>query len=156
MFKEPLINYAISLAYRLIHNQDAALKACLGLVKSSNAECESACKPRRASPEAHIYGIALLIKYFGHSLRSTLCICTIQVSQRHGMINQRLLRKTDNTLKANIISKSIPLLLVKLVYTIELYGMIVKHHVNTSCECKIRPDSEIEHRVPQFIPDKPD
>ncbi|GMR05714.1 MAG: hypothetical protein BMS9Abin25_0289 [Gammaproteobacteria bacterium] len=54
--------YAISLAYRLIHNQGAALKACLGLVKSCNAECESACKPHRARPEAHIYGIVLLAK----------------------------------------------------------------------------------------------
>jgi len=58
----PLINYAISLAYRLIHNQGAALKACPGLVKRCNAECESACKPRRAMPEAHIYGIVLLAK----------------------------------------------------------------------------------------------
>jgi len=64
---ESLINYAIPLAYRLIHNQDGTLKACLGLVKSDNAECESACMPRRARPEAHIYGIVLLIKYFGHS-----------------------------------------------------------------------------------------
>jgi len=77
--------YAIPLAYRLIHNQGGTLKACLGLVKSDNAECESACKPRRARPEAHIYGIVLLIKYFGHSLRSTLCSCTLQVSQRHGI-----------------------------------------------------------------------
>jgi len=62
MLKEPLINSAMSLAYRLVHNQDAALKACLGLVKSCNAECESACKPRRARPEAHIYGIVLFAK----------------------------------------------------------------------------------------------
>jgi hypothetical protein len=33
MIKEYLANYAISLAYRLIHNQGTALKACLGLVK---------------------------------------------------------------------------------------------------------------------------
>ena len=46
--REPLINYAISLAYRLIHNQGAALKAYLGLVKSCNTVCESVCKPRRA------------------------------------------------------------------------------------------------------------
>ncbi|HDH15589.1 MAG TPA: hypothetical protein ENG90_03800 [Gammaproteobacteria bacterium] len=38
------------------------MKACLGLVKSCNAGCESACKPRRASPEAHIYGTVLLAK----------------------------------------------------------------------------------------------
>ncbi|HDH16846.1 MAG TPA: hypothetical protein ENG90_10295 [Gammaproteobacteria bacterium] len=38
------------------------MKACLGLVKNCNAECESACKPRRARPEAHIYGIVLLAK----------------------------------------------------------------------------------------------
>jgi len=62
LLKEPLINYAISLAYRLIHNQGGALKACLGLVKSDNAESESACKPRRARPEAYIYGIVLLAK----------------------------------------------------------------------------------------------
>ncbi len=62
MLKEPLINYATSLAYRLIHNQGTTLKACLGLVKSCNAECESACKPRRARPETHIYGIVLLAK----------------------------------------------------------------------------------------------
>lgn len=30
--------------------------------KCDNAECESACKPRRARPEAHIYGIVLLAK----------------------------------------------------------------------------------------------
>jgi hypothetical protein len=62
MSREPLINYAIPLAYRPIHNQGGALKACLGLVQSDNAECESACKPRRARPEAHIYGIVLLAK----------------------------------------------------------------------------------------------
>ena len=62
MIREPVINYGISLAYRLIHNQGDTLKACLGLVKSVNAECGSACKPRRARPEAHIYGIVLLIK----------------------------------------------------------------------------------------------
>jgi len=60
--REPLTNYAISLVYRLIHNQGAALKACPGLVKRGNAACESACKPRRAMPEAHIYGIVLLAK----------------------------------------------------------------------------------------------
>ena len=54
--------YAISLVYRLMYNQGVTLKACLGLVKSFNAECASACKPHRARPEAHIYGIALLVK----------------------------------------------------------------------------------------------
>ncbi len=38
------------------------MKACPGLVKSDNAECESACKPHRARPEAYIYGIVLLAK----------------------------------------------------------------------------------------------
>ncbi|MCK5359435.1 MAG: hypothetical protein KAJ95_02350, partial [Gammaproteobacteria bacterium] len=60
--KEPLLIYTDPLAYRPAHNQDETLKACLGLVKSGNAECEPACKPRRARPEAHIYGIALLAK----------------------------------------------------------------------------------------------
>ena len=90
--KEPLINYATSLAYRLIHYQGVTLKACLGLVKSYNAESESACKPRRARPEAHIYGVALLAKEPGHSLRSAPCSCTLQASQRCGIINQRLLK----------------------------------------------------------------
>ncbi|GMT40892.1 MAG: hypothetical protein IEMM0001_1627 [bacterium] len=83
--REPLINYAIPLAYSLIHNQGGTLKACLGLVKSDNAECESDSKPRRARPEAHIYGIVPSCKGPGHSLRSTLCSCTLQVSQRHGI-----------------------------------------------------------------------
>ena len=60
--KEPLLIYTDPLAYRPAHNQDETLKACLGLVKRINAECGSASKPRRASPEAHIYGIVLLVK----------------------------------------------------------------------------------------------
>jgi len=88
--REPLINYATSLAYRLIHYQGVTLKAYLGLVKSYNAESESTCKPRRASPEAHIYGVALLAKEPGHSLRSAPCSCTLQDSQRHGIIKQKL------------------------------------------------------------------
>jgi len=60
--REPLINYTMPLAYRLIHNQDEALKACLGLVKSDNAECESTCKLRRARSETASYGIVLLAK----------------------------------------------------------------------------------------------
>ncbi len=31
-------------------------------MKSANAECGHTCKPRRASPEAHIYGVVLLVK----------------------------------------------------------------------------------------------
>ena len=57
-FKEPLINYVMSLAHRLIRNQGATLTACARLVKSCNAECGSACEPQRASPEAHIYRVA--------------------------------------------------------------------------------------------------
>ncbi len=89
--KEPLINYAIPLAYRLIHNQGGTLKACPGLVKSDNAECEPACKPRRARPEAHIYGIVLLAKDPAIRYEARFVACTLQVSQRHGIINQRFL-----------------------------------------------------------------
>jgi hypothetical protein len=65
LFKEPLINYVISLAHRLIRNQGVTLNACVGLVKSctksrrtSDAECGSACEPRRAGSETHIYRVA--------------------------------------------------------------------------------------------------
>ena len=54
--------YTSPLAYRPVHNQGGALKACQGLVKSDNAESEPACKPRRARPEAHIYSIVPLVK----------------------------------------------------------------------------------------------
>ena len=73
ILKEPLINYVMSLAHRLIRNQGAILRACVGLVKSckayrillspltyihvGDAECSSACKPRRARPEAQRYNI---------------------------------------------------------------------------------------------------
>ena len=77
----------ISLAYRLIYNQGATLKACLGLVKSCNTECMSACKPHRARPEAYIYGVALFTKEPGHSLQSAPCNCTLQDSQRHDRIH---------------------------------------------------------------------
>gem|GEM_PF-3603410 len=39
--------------------------ACLidmGLVRNANAECGHTCKPQRARPEAHIYGVLLLVK----------------------------------------------------------------------------------------------
>jgi len=87
--REPLINYTMSLAYRLIHNQDEALKACLGLVKSDNAECESTCKPRRARSETAQQRHCASCKGHGHSLRSTLCRWPFQGLQRHGVINQR-------------------------------------------------------------------
>ena len=87
--REPLINYTMSLAYRLIHNQDEALKACLGLVKSDNAECESTCKPRRARSETAQLRHCASCKGHGHSLRSTLCRWPFQDLQRHGVINQR-------------------------------------------------------------------
>jgi hypothetical protein len=58
LFKEPLINYVISLAHRLIRNQGVTLNACVGLVKSCNAECGSSCEPRRAGSETHIYCVA--------------------------------------------------------------------------------------------------
>ena len=31
-------------------------------MKNANAECGRTCKPRRARPEAHIYGVVLLVK----------------------------------------------------------------------------------------------
>ena len=92
--REPLINYVMSLAHRLIRNQGATLTACARLVKSctksrrtSDAECGSACEPQRASPEAHIYRVALLAKDLGHLLRSASCSCTLQDSQRYDIIN---------------------------------------------------------------------
>ena len=81
--KEPLINYAIPLAYSLIHNQGGTLKACLGLVKSDNAECESDCKPRRARPEAHIYGIVLLAK--DRAIRCEARFVAARFRSRRGM-----------------------------------------------------------------------
>ena len=90
----------MSLAHRLIRNQGATLTACARLVKSctksrrtSDAECGSACEPQRASPEAHIYRVALLAKDLGHLLRSASCSCTLQDSQRYDIINQRFPRK---------------------------------------------------------------
>jgi len=80
---EPLINNAIPLAYRLIHNQGGTLKACLGLVKCDNAECKSACMPRRARPGAHIYGIALLIKYL--AIRCEARFVSARFRSRRGM-----------------------------------------------------------------------
>ena len=38
-------------------------------MRACNVEYGSACKPRRASPEAHIYFVALLTKDLGHLLR---------------------------------------------------------------------------------------
>jgi len=82
----------MSLAHRLIRNQGATLKACVGLVKSCNAECGSACEPRRAGSETHIYCVALLTKDLGHLLRSASCICTFQNPQRYNIIDQRFLK----------------------------------------------------------------
>ena len=75
--KEPLINYVMSLAHSMIRNQGATLPACVGLVKSCNAEWGSYGEPRRASPEAHIDGVELLTKGLGHLLRSAPCRCTL-------------------------------------------------------------------------------
>ena len=90
--KEPLINYVMSLAHRLICNQGATLKACVGLVKSCNVECGSACEPHRAGSETHIYGVALLTKDLGHLPRSASCSCTLQNPQRYDIIDQRFLK----------------------------------------------------------------
>ena len=90
--REPLINYVMSLAHRLNRNQGATLTACARLVKSCNAECGSACGPQRASPEAHIYRVALLTKDLGHLLRSASCSCTLQNPQRYDIIDQRFPR----------------------------------------------------------------
>ena len=87
--REPLINYVMSLAHRLIRNQGTTLKACVGLVKSCNAGCGSVCEPRRAGSETHIYCVALLTKDLGHLLRSASCICTFQNPQRYNIIDQR-------------------------------------------------------------------
>ncbi len=101
-FKEPLINYVMSLAHRLHRNQGVTLTACARLVKSctksrrtSDAECGSACEPQRASPEAHIYRVALLAKDLGHLLRSASSSCTLQDSQRYDIINQRFPRTAN-------------------------------------------------------------
>jgi hypothetical protein len=88
--REPLSQFMASLAYRLVRNQGATLKTYLGLLKSRNAECGPAGKPRRARPEAHICGVALLAKGDGHSLRSAPCICTLQVAQRRHKLAERL------------------------------------------------------------------
>ena len=103
--KEPLINYVMSLAHRLICNQGAtltgfcscktcistilAVKACVGLVKSCNVEGGSACEPHRAGSETHIYGVALLTKDLGHLSRSASCSYTLQNPQRYDIIDQR-------------------------------------------------------------------
>ena len=58
----PLNNDDISLAYRCVRNQGSVLKAGSSLVRNTNAECGHTCKPRRARPEAHIYGVVLLMK----------------------------------------------------------------------------------------------
>jgi len=115
ILKEPLINYVMSLAHRLICNQGAtltgfcscktcistilAVKACVGLVKSctksrriSDVECGSACEPHRAGSETHIYGVALLTKDLGHLPRSASCSCTLQNPQRYDIIDQRFLK----------------------------------------------------------------
>jgi len=91
------MNYVKPLAHRLKRNQGATLTACARLVKSctksrriSDAECGSACEPRRAGPEAHIYRVALLAKDLGHLPRSASCSCTLQDSQRYDIIHQRL------------------------------------------------------------------
>ena len=47
-----LINGIRSLAYRLFRSQGDSLKACAGLSRTGNAECGTACRPRRASTEA--------------------------------------------------------------------------------------------------------
>ena len=91
MTRESLINYVMSLAHRLICNQDTTLKACVGLVKNCNVECGSACEPHRAGSEAHIYGVALLAKDLGHLPRSASCSCTLQNPQRYDIIDQRFL-----------------------------------------------------------------
>ena len=87
----PLINGIRSLAYRLFRNQDDSLKACVRLSKTGNAECGTACRPRRACPEAHSCGVALLAKGYGHYRRSASCTCTLQITQRPYAINQRCL-----------------------------------------------------------------
>ena len=109
--KEPLINYVMSLAHRLICNQGAtltgfcscktcistilAVKACVGLVKSCNVECGSACEPHRAGSETHIYGVALLTNDLGHLPRSASCSCTLQNPQRYDIIDQRFLKQYE-------------------------------------------------------------
>ncbi len=55
-----LLNYIISLAHRLIGNQDDISPAYSYLSRSFNAGCVSACAPRKASPETHRFGVALL------------------------------------------------------------------------------------------------
>ena len=90
--REPLINYVMSLTHRLVRNQGATLKACVGLVKSCNVECGSACEPHRAGSETHIYGVALLTKDLGHLPRSASCSCTLQNPQRYDIIDQRFLK----------------------------------------------------------------
>ncbi len=103
LFRAPLNNGDISLAYRCVRNQGSVLKAGLSLVRNANAECGHTCKPRRARPETHIYGVAYMdvgqgreqerklcasCEGPGHSLRSTPCSCTLQVSQRYTNIIQ--------------------------------------------------------------------
>jgi len=90
--KAPLINCIRPLAYRLFRNQGAILKACVRLSKTGNAECGTACRPRRACPEAHSCGVALLAKGYGHYRQSASCTCTLQITQRPYAINQRCLK----------------------------------------------------------------
>ena len=80
--REPLINYKLSLAYRLVRNRGAALQACRGLPKSCNEECRPGGKPLRARPEAHICGVAPLAKDYGHSLQDAPCSYTLQALPR--------------------------------------------------------------------------
>jgi len=59
------------------------LKACLGLVISCNIECASACGPRRARPEAHIYGVALLAK--DRAIRCEVRLAAARFRSRRGI-----------------------------------------------------------------------
>ncbi|GMR06778.1 MAG: hypothetical protein BMS9Abin25_1402 [Gammaproteobacteria bacterium] len=48
--REPLINYAISLAYRLIHSQGDTLTACMRLVKSVSQRVDQPASPVERDP----------------------------------------------------------------------------------------------------------
>jgi len=89
IYKVPLNNDDISLAYKCVRNQGSVLKACMSLVKNANAECGHTWKPPQGVAwSAHLRCCASC-EGPGHSLRSTPCSCTLQVSQRHISIVQR-------------------------------------------------------------------
>ncbi len=73
-YKEALNKLSSSLAFEAARNQGALLKACRGLPRKRNAECEPPQRPRRAEHEAAICGVTLLAKGYGHCRRSASCI----------------------------------------------------------------------------------